>query len=373
MRYTQVVGPLPSTVPFVGPEALERSRGKAFLARIGANENVFGPSPAAIEAMRAEAAQCWMYGDPENHDLKRAIAAQVGVAPENIVVGEGIDSLFGYALRLIVEPGDTVVTSQGAYPTFNFHVTGNGGRLLTTPYVNDHEDPASLLAIARDAKAGGVHPKAIYLANPDNPMGSFWSGSQIQSMIDQLPEGVMLMLDEAYIEFAPAGTAPPVDVSRANVIRYRTFSKAYGMAGARVAYAIAERSVAAAFDKIRNHFSVNRIALAGALAALADQRWLAQTVAKVNHAKARIAQIAAHEGLKPLPSATNFVAIDCAADGAFAKRVLDGLLERDVFVRMPGVAPLNRCIRITAGTEADLDVLARALPAALKQARSAST
>jgi histidinol-phosphate aminotransferase len=372
LRYTQVVGPLPSTVPFVGPEALERSRSRPFRARIGANENVFGPSPAAIEAMRAEAAHAWMYGDPENHELKRAIAAHLGVAPENIVVGEGIDSLFGYALRMIVEPGDAVVTSQGAYPTFNFHVTGNGGRLITTPYVNDRENPASLLATTRQAMADGVHPKAIYLANPDNPMASCWPAADVQSMIDQLPAGVMLMLDEAYIEFAPAGIAPPLDVSQPNVIRYRTFSKAYGMAGARVGYAIAERSVAAAFDKIRNHFSVNRIALAGALAALADQAWLAQTVSKVNQAKVRIAEIAAREGLKALPSATNFVAIDCGHDGAFAKRVLDGLIERDVFVRMPGVAPLNRCVRITAGTEADLDLLARALPLAVQQARQAS-
>jgi histidinol-phosphate aminotransferase len=129
-RLTALVETLPSSVPFVGPEAQERARGRRFKARIGANENVFGPSPKAVEAMCATAAEAWMYGDPENHDLKlKALARHHRVAPENIVVGEGIDGLFGYIARMTVEPGTAVVTSLGAYPTFNFHVTGFGGRL----------------------------------------------------------------------------------------------------------------------------------------------------------------------------------------------------------------------------------------------------
>jgi histidinol-phosphate aminotransferase len=362
-RFTSVVAPLPSTVPFVGPEAQERARGAVFRARIGANESVFGPSPNAIAAMRQAAAECWMYCDPENHDLKAALARQLGLGFDNIVVGEGIDSLFGYTVRMFVEPGDAVVSSLGAYPTFNFHVAGFGGRLLTVPYVDDREDPASLLAMVRREK-----PKLVYFANPDNPMGSWWPADAVQALIDGVPDETVLVFDEAYIEFAPDGTAPRLDVSRPNVIRYRTFSKAHGMAGARIAYAIAEAGIAKAFDKIRNHFSVNRIAQAGALAALADQDWLGQVVARVNHAKNTIAAIARENGLTPLPSATNFVAIDCGRDGAFAKRVLDGLIARGVFVRMPGVAPLNRCIRVSAGTEADLAILAEALPGALADA-----
>ena len=170
--YATIVQDLPSTVPFVGPEAQERKRGRLFRARIGANESVFGPSPRAIEAMRQEAADAWKYCDPENHDLKQALAAKHGVKPENIVVGEGIDGLFGYIVRLFVEPGVTVATSLGAYPTFNFHVAGYGGRLVTTPYVNDREDPDSLLALANKEKA-----RLLFLANPDNPMGSWWDGA----------------------------------------------------------------------------------------------------------------------------------------------------------------------------------------------------
>ena len=103
--FTSHIESLPSTVPFVGPEAAERARGAAFLARIGANENVFGPSPRALEAMREAAAEVWKYGDSENHDLRRALADDLGVSPENIMVGEGIDGLLGVATRLFVEPG----------------------------------------------------------------------------------------------------------------------------------------------------------------------------------------------------------------------------------------------------------------------------
>jgi histidinol-phosphate aminotransferase len=363
LRYTSIVAPLPSTVPFVGPEAQERTRGVAFKARIGANESVFGPSPKAIAAMRQAAAECWMYCDPENCDLKAALAQELGLSSANIVVGEGIDSLFGYTVRLFTAPGDIVVSSLGAYPTFNFHITGYGGRLVTVPYVGDREDPASLLEAVRRER-----PKLVFLANPDNPMGSWWPAHAVQALIDAVPMDTVLVLDEAYIEFAPPGTAPALDVSRPNVIRYRTFSKAYGMAGARIAYAIAETSVATAFDKIRNHFSVNRIAQAGALAALADKAHLASVIEKVARARDSIGATARANGLVPLASATNFVTIDFGRDGAYAKRVLDSLIAQGVFVRMPGVAPLNRCIRVSAGTDADLAAFAETLPRALADA-----
>ena len=317
--------------------------------------------------MTQAAAQSWMYGDPENFDLKAALAAELGVRPENIAVAEGIDSLFGYTVRLFTEPADTVVTSHGAYPTFNFHVAGYGGRLVTVPYVRDQEHPPSLLDAAATHK-----PKLIYFANPDNPMGSWWPAGDMQALIDAVPADAVLVLDEAYSEFAPAGTLPPLDVSRPNVLRYRTFSKAYGMAGARIAYVIGEASVIKSFDKIRNHFSVNRIAQAGALAALADKAYLADVVAKVSAARDRIAAIGRDNGLAPLASATNFVTMDCGRDGAYARRIVGELIARDVFVRMPGVAPLDRCIRVSAGTEHDLEILAVVLPKALAAAQSST-
>lgn len=361
--YTPLVASLPSTVPFVGPETQERAKGAAFAARLGANESVFGPSPKAIKAMEAAASEVWKYCDPENHDLRVALAEFHGVRPENICVGEGIDGMFGYLNRMLVEEGVTVVTSDGAYPTFNFHVAGYGGTLKKAPFVNDKEDPGSLIDLAKQEQAA-----LIYIANPDNPMGSWHSSETMQEMIEAVPEGALLCLDEAYIEFAPDGVAPAIDVSDRRVIRFRTFSKAYGMAGARVGYAIAHEDLATAFNKVRNHFGVNRIAQAGALAALADQDYLREVRAKVAASRDLIAAIAAENGLQALSSATNFVTIDCGRDGAYAKRVLDELIARTIFVRMPFVAPQNRCIRVSAGQPEDMGLFAEALPATLAAA-----
>ena len=362
-RYTKLSESLPASVPFVGPETAERAQGKGFAARLGANENVFGPSPKALEAMAEAAIGIWQYGDPESHDLKKALAEKHGVAPENIAIGEGIDGLLGYLVRLLIAPGDKVVTTAGAYPTFNYHVVGFGGDLHMVPYVNDEESPALLLAKTRE-----VNAPLVYIANPDNPMASVHDAAKIQAMIDDLPESATLCLDEAYIEFAPEGSAPAIDVSHPRVIRFRTFSKAYGMAGARVGYAIAHKDFVKSFDKVRNHFGMNRAAQAGALAALKDDAYLAQTLEDVLEAKARIAQIARNNGLNPLPSATNFVAIDCGQGADFAKAIVAALGALGVFIRMPFSEPQNRCIRVSAGTKADLDLLEQALPEALKRA-----
>jgi histidinol-phosphate aminotransferase len=362
---TPLAQSLPATVPFVGPEALERRRGRAFLARLGANESVFGPSPRVVEAIREAAAEAWMYGDPESHDLRHALAASLGVAPDEVVVGEGIDGLLGYVVRLYVGPGDRVVTSDGAYPTFNYHVAGFGGELVKVPYVDDREDPESLLRVARESGA-----KLIYFANPDNPMGSWHMRDAVEAMIAGLSDGCLLVLDEAYVEFAPEEAVLPVDVSDPRVIRMRTFSKAHGLAGMRVGYAFGEREVIRGFEKIRNHFGLSRVSQAAALAALADPGWVAKVRGEVEAARVRIEGIAAANGLQALPSATNFVTVDCGRDAAYAKAVLDQLVARDIFIRMPFAAPGNRCIRISAGRPGDLDLLEAALPEALAAART---
>jgi histidinol-phosphate aminotransferase len=281
-------------------------------------------------------------------------------------VGEGIDALFGYAVRMFVEPGVTVATSLGAYPTFNFHVTGYGGRLVTTPYAHDREDPESLLDLAKRERA-----RLIFFANPDNPMGSWWPADAVAELIRAIPDDTVLILDEAYGEFAPAGSLPPLDIGNPKLLRFRTFSKAYGLAGARIGYVIGEAELVKCFDKVRNHFGVNRLAQAAALSALADQAYLTEVIAKVARARERIAEIARGQDLRPLPSATNFVTIDCGRDGAFAKRLLDQLIGQGIFVRMPGVAPLNRCIRVSTAPDDELDLFAEALPQALHRAMNA--
>ncbi len=363
-RYTPLIQSLPATVPFVGPEQAERERGTPFAARLGANENGFGPVPAALEAMLSAVADVWKYGDSTSFDLRSDLAAQNNCSIDHILVGEGIDGLLGVLVRLMVAKGDTVVTSAGAYPTFNYHVVGCGGELVTVPYVNDLEDPASLFA-----KAAEVGAKLVYLANPDNPMGSWHTGTDIVAALDHLPDGCLLVLDEAYVECAPDGTAAPVDCDDPRLIRMRTFSKAYGMAGLRIGYALAHPDLIRAFDKIRNHFGVNRLAQAAALAAVDDRAGLTDRIRQITTARDTIAQIARDNGLAPLPSACNFVTIDCGADGNFARQVLANLVARGCFVRMPFVPPQDRCIRISCAPKEELAIFKTTLPLALAQAR----
>jgi histidinol-phosphate aminotransferase len=363
-RFNSLVESLPALVPFVGPEAQERGRGQPFRARLGANESLFGPSPKALAAMRAAADGNWMYADPESHEMRAALAEFHGVGLDNIVIGEGIDGLLGLAVKLAIEPGSPVVTSDGTYPTFNFHVAGGGGRLVRVHYRDDKQNLGALVEAARREDA-----RILYVCNPDNPMGSFWGAAALNDVIAQLPDGLLLCLDEAYCDTAPQADLLPVDVGNAQVLRFRTFSKAYGLAGARIGYCLGEAKVIRAFEKIRNHYGINRVGQTGALAALEDQEYLAEAVARIARAREVIGAIARDNGLQPLPSAANFVTIDCGGDGDFAKRVLDALIAQDVFVRMPGVAPLNRCIRVSCGRDEDLAVLADTLPLALAAAR----
>jgi histidinol-phosphate aminotransferase len=363
-NFTSLAKSLPTTVPFVGPEAIERNRQLKVKARIGANESGFGPAPSVKQAMSAAIDETWKYTDPENFELRQAIADLHGVGRNHVNIGVGIDGLLGEIVRLIIEPGMPVVTSLGGYPTFNYHVVGFGGRLVTVPYRHDHEHCEGLLDAVKRENA-----PLVYFANPDNPMGSAIPASDVLAFARAIPETTMLILDEAYGETAPAGIIPTANalIDLPNVIRTRTFSKAYGLAGARIGYVIAEEDTAQAFDKIRNHFGLNRIGVAGAMAAIADQAYLKDVVETIAQARARIGAIAGANDLAPLPSATNFVAVDCGRDGVYARAIVDGLMEEGVFIRMPGVAPLNRCIRVSTGPKAELDLFEAALPKVLKR------
>ena len=362
-RFTALAQTLPASVPFVGPEAQERARGAGFEARLGANENGFGPAPSVLDAIKTSVHEAWMYGEPESFELRSALAIHHGINLENIVVGEGIDGLLCYLVRLLVSKGDNVVTSDGAYPTFNYHVAGFGGTLHKVPYKDDHEDPVALITKAREVDA-----KLIYLANPDNPMGTWLEADVIEDMAQKLPEGCVLVLDEAYIDLAPKSAVPNLAIEHAGVIRMRTFSKGYGLAGMRVGYAMGAAKLINAFEKIRNHFGMNRLAQIAALAALRDQAGLKDIQTHVEASKQRLAEIAGANGLNSLPSATNFVAIDCGSDGDFARDVLASVIAQGIFVRMPFVTPQDRCIRVSCGPSNEMDLVARALPIALKAA-----
>lgn len=358
---TDLVAALPATVPFKGPEAIERERGRAFRVRLGANESAFGIAPAARAAMIEAVGRVSWYGDPDGQELRAALAARHGVTSAEICLGAGIDELLGLLVRATVAAGTPVVTSHGGYPTFNFHVHGFGGRLEAVPYRDDHNDLEALAAAVRRVRA-----PLVYLANPDNPTGTWHERAALEAFMTALPPRCLLILDEAYIDFAPGAAYVPVSTADPRVVRMRTFSKAHGMAGARIGYAIAAREVVSALDRIRNHFGVNRIAQAGALASLREQDFVAGVVQAVAAGRAHYAALADRLGLATLPSATNFVAMD-AGSGARARCLLERLETHGVFVRRPAVAPLDRCIRVTVGTPAERACFAERLAVALAQ------
>jgi len=350
-RNNSVVRPAPAIeaiapmTPFIGPEQLMRETGRSSLVRLGANESAFGPSPAAVAAMSAELERLWWYGDPDSYELREALARKHGVQVEELLVGAGIDDLMGLVVRAFVAPGGAALTTSGSYPTFNYHVHGYGGRLVYAHYRADGQlDLDELVAVAKREAAS-----VVYLCNPDNPSGTFLHKDEMVRFLEALPRDAVFLLDEAYADFVDEDDLLPMHVED-RVVRTRTFSKAYGLAGARIGYAIATERVIGILQKIRLHYGVNRNAQVGALASLRDEpfrRWVVEAVAQ---ARADYRALARELGLNTIPSSTNFVCIDLG-DAARATRVMHELLaQHGVWIRKPGLPPLDRYVRVSAGT-----------------------
>ena len=356
LRFTKIAENLPVSVPFVGPESQERDNSFSFDARMGANESVFGPSKAVMDAISAQAEEVWKYGDPESFDLIKKLSEFYDLPRDNFIIGEGIDGLLGNLVRLFIEPGDEVVSSLGAYPTFKYHVDGFGGNMSLVPYKNYYEDLDALLIAAKKRKA-----KIVYLSNPDNPMGTFHSKDDIQEFIDNIPDETILCLDEAYSDFVDKNELASINVEKENIIRFRTFSKAYGLAGLRMGYGIGNNKLVKAFNKVRNHFGVNKLGQIAAKVALEDQEHLRNVLKLVDQSKNDVATIFKKFGFSSLASRTNFVPVNSGGDGKFAAKLMSSLIQEKIFVRMPSVSPLNSFIRITVGTNDDLIVLEEAM------------
>jgi histidinol-phosphate aminotransferase len=351
---TPQIREVPATTPFVAPEELARRAGRLSLVRLGANESAFGPSPQALAAMRDSLALTAYYGDPESFALRTELAARHGCAIENIVVGAGIDDLLGLIVRTYATRGDLALMSHGSYATFAYHVAGYGLQLATVPPFPDGAVDVDALAAAARAQ----RPAIVYLANPDNPSGTLAPAAAVLRLRAAVGPETLFVLDEAYSDFVEPGGLVPEGVL-AQTIRLRTFSKAHGLAGARIGYAIAPAAAIATFQKIRLHFGVSRAAQAGALASLGDPAFIAQVVAEVARGRDDYHALAARHGLRSLPSQTNFVCIEIGTR-AQAEAMVAGLLERGVFVRKPGAAPIDGFIRVTVGTPEERAIFAEA-------------
>jgi histidinol-phosphate aminotransferase len=362
IRPAPAIEAIPPMTPFIGPEQLMREERRSELVRLGANESPFGPSPKAVAAMSADLDRLWWYGDPESYELRTVLAAKHGCRVEEIVVGSGIDELMGLVVRAYVAPGAPALTVRGSYPTFNYHVNGYGGRLVYGRYHDDGR--IDLQSIADVGRAERV--PLVYLANPDNPSGTFISRAEMNELYEALPPGTLLMLDEAYADFVEESELLPAHVED-RLIRTRTFSKAYGMAGARIGYAITSQTNVQTLQKIRLHYGVNRNAQVGALASLADEPFRRHVIAEVAKAKDEYYALGRELGLATIPSLTNFVCFDLGTSER-ATRVMNELLQRHgVWIRKPGLPPLDRFVRVSAGTPPMREAFSAAFRAVLEQ------
>jgi histidinol-phosphate aminotransferase len=360
---TAQVAAIPPMTPFVAPEELARRVGRSELLRLGANESAFGPSPRAIGAMREAVGLTSWYGDPESLELRAALAARHACAVEEIVVASGIDDLMGLIVRAFCGPGDACVATRGTYPTLFYHLNAFGARAeLADPDASGGIVPESIVDAVQRSGA-----KLVYVANPDNPSGAFAGRATLAALRDALPDDTLLFLDEAYADFVPRDALPP-DAIDPRTIRTRTFSKAYGMAGARIGYALASADVIATFQKLRLHFGVNRTAQIGALAALGDDAFLRGVIAEVERGRDEYHALAAAHGLPSLASSTNFVCIGIGTK-AQAETMVGVLLELGVFVRKPWAPPIDGYIRVTVGTASERAQFAERFAEALDRVR----
>jgi histidinol-phosphate aminotransferase len=338
-----------------------REAGRRELVRLGANESAFGPSPKAVAAMSAELPRLSWYGDPESLDLRDALAQKHRCSPEQILVGAGIDDLMGLVVRAFVAPDAPALATRGTYPTFNYHVVGYGGRAIYAPYRDDGTPDCDALLAASRLES----PPLVYLANPDNPSGRFIARDEMAAFYEALPGDCLLLLDEAYADFVDESEllAPSFED---RLIRLRTFSKAYGMAGARIGYALATERNIATLAKIRLQYGVNRNAQVGALASLSDGGFRRYVVGETARAREDYYALARELGRRFIHSRTNFVCIEIDT-AERATRVMNELLARGVWVRKPGSPPLDAYIRVSAGTEPMRRAFGDALRAVLSE------
>jgi histidinol-phosphate aminotransferase len=339
-----------------GPEELARVAGVDALVRLGSNESPFGPSPKALAAYQLEASGVSRYGDPSCALLREAIAAHHGVDRACVTVGAGIDDLLGWIVRAFVRPGGGTVAGLGAFPTFEMHAVGYGTDLTRVAYLaGGRTDLAGFVDAAE--RAGGA---LVFLPNPDNPSGSSYPWADVVSFVDALPDGSLVIHDEAYANFLDGPRRFPLDAIDSRMIRLRTFSKEYALAGLRVGYALAPPDTIAALDAVRLLYGVSRPAQVAATAALGDADFVHAVVRKVADGRDEYGALGSELGMPTLASATNFVLFDFG-DAPRARAAVASLLERGIHVRKPSQPPLDRYIRVSVGSPPERAAFADAL------------
>ncbi|WFF41008.1 aminotransferase class I/II-fold pyridoxal phosphate-dependent enzyme [Salinicola endophyticus] len=360
--------------PFPGLPALERRLGHALPHRIGSNEGLDMPHRALSARFGPElAALARTYGDAEAWSLRTCLGQALDLPRDALLVDAGADSLMALTLRALCDSGpcdsgpcqtgSPVITSAGTYPTWSYFVRGHGCREIEVDYASatGHLAP-DLDALAAAAVREGA--RVVYLANPDNPSGHLHRDADVLALRDALPDDCTLVLDEAYHDFRDDAWAPAASAVWPGVIRLRTFSKAHGLAGLRVGYAIAPPETLAVMMKVRIHYAVSSLALAAAETLLTNPEETRAHVAAVIQRREALSSWLAAQGAEVLPSATNFVAVrlDSAERAAAVHR---RLLDEGTLIHRPAHPALGHLLRISALEDAlvpgRLDGIAEAL------------
>jgi histidinol-phosphate aminotransferase len=311
------------------------------IVKLASNENPLGPAPAAIEAMKSEAAGVHIYPDGGGYKLRQALADHHGLGLENVVLGNGSNEIIELLCHCFLNPKAELIAAEHAFVVYKLMATLFGAKYVEVAdpdFIHDLEGMAD--AITEDTRL-------VFIANPNNPTGTMVNQEALDRFMDRLPDHVVAVLDEAYYEFlddAP-DTVKYVREGR-NVCVLRTFSKAYGLAGLRIGYGLASPQVAAILQKARQPFNANAMAQAAALAAMNDSEHVAKTMQTNREGLAYYEQAFAARGLEYVPSAANFVLVKVGdGDDLFAK-----MLRKGVIVRAMSGYKLPEWVRISIGT-----------------------
>ena len=347
--------------------ALRRRFADPALVELGSNENPFGPSPRVGAAIASALPLLHRYPDPRGGALKAALAAALGVEAAQLVLGNGSHELLVLLAQVFAGPGCEVLMSRHGFAVYALAAQAVGATLtVVAPLPRDGAMPLGH-DCAAIAAAAGENTRLVYLANPNNPTGTWFDGAALSRLLEEVPETAIVVVDEAYAEYCDGdgpASALPLLARHPNLVVTRTFSKAHGLAGLRIGYAVAHPEVAALLERLRESFNVNCLALAAAEAALADPAHVAWVRGRTIALRERLATALRARGLRVFPSRTNFLLVEI---GRQCAAVEAALLARGVVLRPMAGYGLGDCTRITVGTEADDTALLAALDGVLER------
>ena len=352
-RATAAVRTLAPYQPGKPVSELERELGLTDIIKLASNENPLGPCASAVAAIKAAAADSWIYPDGSGLELKTLLAGSLGVEVAQLTLGNGSNDLLVMLAEAFIEAGASAVVSQYAFAVYPAAVVATGAQLRTAPALpRAHATMPLGHDLAAMAQLVDATTRLVFIANPNNPTGTLLPRDELRRFLAGLPADCGVVLDEAYFEYARhSGGSDGVAWLKEfpNLVVVRTFSKAFGLAGLRIGYAISDPAIAGMLNRVRQAFNVSHLGQAAAAAAWQDRVHLERSLAAVTAGAAQLQRGFAQLGLAVIPSSGNFFLVEF---GPAALAVYDGLLRAGVIVRPVGNYGLPEFLRITIGTEA---------------------